>query len=966
MSYIGNPGGGASSGGTIIGNGVLTALTVTDYVTTFTPATTPVANTVIEFIPNVNSVDDSTINLSLIKKVTPGGLVNIQDNDLLGGAVYTMLYNGTEWIMEEDSETQDIEQWRQNTVYLRGMLVTKGNLLLRRNADGTSLSPWSLTELNRWSVVSFYGTIDTWYPDSVYARGEKVYDPNNGSILYRINNGTSESSFSNTEAATWSLVSQSFLTAFSPNTYYRAGTQITENGAIYQRNSDGVSGASFNVDFTSWTSPIANYTDMPFWQPNTFYPIGTLLRDPDGFDSFIMRAIYSTVSGSSFDNTERVNFALVSQTRITNWAANTYYWRNFLVSASSVVDADDEVYLSRFMPGISGSTFDTTERLGWRVLSQNISSQPYAGGYFYFVGYIARQGTSRLVRCTTDHTGASTFTNAEAANWNLYSQLEILPFVGTQYYFQGERISVQGKVLQRITAGISAATFTNVEAANWILISQTNFNTWSVIKYYYLGEKVLFGTRTLQSLSTRISLGAFDATEAANWTLIAQSRPSNWIASTYYFDGELVYLNNSLYSKNGNGTSSATLNTAELSGWTRITPTKIQTGTATTTLTEAGLTFVGGTLTANIILTLPTAVGRDGQIMEFKKTDATAFTITIDGATTETIDGALTQVMSVQFDSYTIRSDGANWVVIAKISPATTSSTVTTITSNTTYATWGRTVYVNASGGDVTLTLPTAVAHAGESFEVKKIDTSDNYVFISANGSETIDGGATYVLSQFNDSVLLESNGSNTKVIAVDTPLAKVQNVPTNGTTNLINTARMITLSGTAAQVINLPDCASVPNMSFIIKKLNSPSISSTITATVGTIDGGTSLLLNNTNDTVIIKSTGIAYLVVNYYSAAPTDTAVSGTYTVLESDTTLVVNSGSAFTITIPANRINKLLNIQCLMSSNTITIATSGGETIINPLTATAGASTTLPGASATYTFLALQKTGTVWNVK
>lgn len=65
-----------------------------------------------------------------------------------------------------------------------------------------------------------------------------------------------------------------------------------------------------------------------------------------------------------------------------------------------------------------------------------------------------------------------------------------------------------------------------------------------------------------------------------------------------------------------------------------------------------------------VVATLPTAVGRRGKIFVFQKSDASANTVTIDGAGTETINGAATLVISTQFHCRTIISDGANWFVI--------------------------------------------------------------------------------------------------------------------------------------------------------------------------------------------------------------------------------------------------------------------------------------------------------------
>ena len=64
-----------------------------------------------------------------------------------------------------------------------------------------------------------------------------------------------------------------------------------------------------------------------------------------------------------------------------------------------------------------------------------------------------------------------------------------------------------------------------------------------------------------------------------------------------------------------------------------------------------------------ITITLPTAVGIGGKVYAIKKTDASANTVTIDAAGTETIDGALTVVTAVQYASYSIVSNGANWFI---------------------------------------------------------------------------------------------------------------------------------------------------------------------------------------------------------------------------------------------------------------------------------------------------------------
>ncbi len=68
--------------------------------------------------------------------------------------------------------------------------------------------------------------------------------------------------------------------------------------------------------------------------------------------------------------------------------------------------------------------------------------------------------------------------------------------------------------------------------------------------------------------------------------------------------------------------------------------------------------------------------------------------------------------------------------------------------------------FVNATGGNITLTLPQASLSAGLKYNVKKVDASANTVTIDPFGAETIDGAATHVLSAQYQSVRVVCNGA--------------------------------------------------------------------------------------------------------------------------------------------------------------------------------------------------------------
>jgi hypothetical protein len=71
---------------------------------------------------------------------------------------------------------------------------------------------------------------------------------------------------------------------------------------------------------------------------------------------------------------------------------------------------------------------------------------------------------------------------------------------------------------------------------------------------------------------------------------------------------------------------------------------------------------------------------------------------------------------------------------------------VRTVTVNTTLDDFYETVLVDATGGNVTITLPLAAASPFRKYNIKKIDATANTVTITGSGGETIDGAATQVI----------------------------------------------------------------------------------------------------------------------------------------------------------------------------------------------------------------------------
>lgn len=93
---------------------------------------------------------------------------------------------------------------------------------------------------------------------------------------------------------------------------------------------------------------------------------------------------------------------------------------------------------------------------------------------------------------------------------------------------------------------------------------------------------------------------------------------------------------------------------------------------------------------------------------------------------------------------------------------------LTSITSDTTLDATYNTVVCNNGGTAITINLPTAISPAcnGRIYTIKKGTNSTKNINIDGNSSETIDGVATFVLSDEQGAVAIVSDGTEWKVIS--------------------------------------------------------------------------------------------------------------------------------------------------------------------------------------------------------
>ena len=82
------------------------------------------------------------------------------------------------------------------------------------------------------------------------------------------------------------------------------------------------------------------------------------------------------------------------------------------------------------------------------------------------------------------------------------------------------------------------------------------------------------------------------------------------------------------------------------------------------TLTASDTVILGNASGGDVVITLPLATIASGYRFCIKKTDSSANTVSITCSGGNTIDGSTSAVISVQYLSITIVSDGSNWFII--------------------------------------------------------------------------------------------------------------------------------------------------------------------------------------------------------------------------------------------------------------------------------------------------------------
>ena len=74
-------------------------------------------------------------------------------------------------------------------------------------------------------------------------------------------------------------------------------------------------------------------------------------------------------------------------------------------------------------------------------------------------------------------------------------------------------------------------------------------------------------------------------------------------------------------------------------------------------------------------------------------------------------------------------------------------------------------ILVDATAGNVTITLPAAASNSGKEYIVKKTDNTSNIVIIDGNSTETIDGALTQTIQEQYGAYKIITDASNWYIV---------------------------------------------------------------------------------------------------------------------------------------------------------------------------------------------------------
>ena len=201
----------------------------------------------------------------------------------------------------------------------------------------------------------------------------------------------------------------------------------------------------------------------------------------------------------------------------------------------------------------------------------------------------------------------------------------------------------------------------------------------------------------------------------------------------------------------------------------RVKETTTTTGTGTISLAGAVdgfITFVSGVGSTNTCYyTIVHRSASEWEVGLGTVTDASPDTLSRTTVLSSTNSGDLVELSAGTKDVFVTYPAGKSVYLDSSGDLSHRTVPYTSITGDTTLTSSNESVFVNATSGEVDVTLYAAASNGGRKLVIKKTDSSTNAVNVLRTASETIDGATSVVLYHQNESITLISDTSNWFII---------------------------------------------------------------------------------------------------------------------------------------------------------------------------------------------------------
>lgn len=343
-------------------------------------------------------------------------------------------FTSTNW-----QEISGIYDYASGINYMVGELVVYNNMLYRCKVAYTSTATF---DSSKWDVISEKkSNIENWASATSYNVGEVIIRENH---IYRCNTAhTSGTSFDSTEEANWTKLDN--IPGWASSKDYFIDDIVIYNNKIYTCDTAHTAASTFNAtERANWT-PLCTSV-IKNWQASVTYDVDDVVL----YNGSLFRCI-NTNTSSTFNAS---NFSLIASD-LKLWSDST----NYVIGATVI---NDGLLYRCNTTHVSGSTFNATEKANWALIGKPCV-YTWQSGHLYDVGDLISINGS-MYRCITAHTASSTFSN-DIANWALV-YANISNWATNTYYPVGACVIYNGILYQCIVAHTSATTFANTNWSN--------------------------------------------------------------------------------------------------------------------------------------------------------------------------------------------------------------------------------------------------------------------------------------------------------------------------------------------------------------------------------------------------------------------------------------------------------------------------------------------------------------------